>query len=534
MIEAKQKGCKQSIIKEVREINERGRQLFDAGQYHDALTLHKEALAMVEQKRRTKMYRDTNRYIGEVYNTLGDYTTAEFHYFESCLLTTDGVFSHYDNSHYHIFLGDLNLNRGEYDEAFKNYLTALAIREFHKGERSEEVAEVCTIIGEYYHNTGDYEQALQLFETARNIYINNTGTYSAASARYYAVEGSLRRDKGELAESRKLLEKALKIQTSIGEICDLDRAYTLENMALLLREEGKKSEAIEVLKRVIKIYKDHYPSNHHYIAGVYNIWGTILNSEEKIEAAMEMYDKALKMMLTTLYETHFDLADSYTNIGSIYLQNGELSRAMEYFQLAEMIDGSNLYLGHCHKALGCIALIESRFEDAHRELFAAIDIYISQRGDCGTEIIETNCYIEDLRQRISEKLNCEVYIDYDEIIYGVATDDYGIYYSKDFKSIIKVPPTIGRTLVGYCNRNIDTEDSYILCYDSVVIPIPESVTSIRSSAFEYNEGLCEIVAPNITNVESLAFDSCELLRSYKFAADAKIGIEAFNDCYLLE
>ncbi|MFR9652115.1 MAG: leucine-rich repeat protein, partial [Rikenellaceae bacterium] len=287
-------------------------------------------------------------------------------------------------------------------------------------------------------------------------------------------------------------------------------------------------EAVKRLEQAIKIYQDHYPDNHHYIASVYNIWGTILMGDNRAAEAMDLYYIALRIQRETLSEIHFDLADTYINLGTSSLQQGDLDRAMKYYTYAEQIEGSVYHKGHCHKALGCMALIESRFEDAHRELHRALDIYSQHIDKMQIDIIETECYINDLRQRIESAINEDIYMDSEKIIYGVKSDDYGILYTSDLRTILSVPQQIGRSLIGYSKAS--SSGSYIECYNSVCIPIPESVIAISASAFANNEGLNRVSLPNVTSVERLAFEGCSSLSEVQFADNVTLKSDAFKGC----
>ncbi len=524
--------------KKISDLNAKGHSLSEAGLYCESLALHGEALDLLNSEgSRTDEYYQTNRALGDCYNTLGDYAQAQLHYLESCRRDSEGhIISHNDNAHFYIFTGDQLLSQEQREGALEFYTMARDIRASHCGEESTEVADVEMIIGGYYHTIGDLDSSILNIDRACEIYRSTLGENSIEEGRCLTLKSCVIRELEQFEESWSLLNRAEQILLQHGREGDIDRANTLENMALALREEGKHIEAIERINSVIKIYKDHYPHNHHHIAGAHNIWGTILSSEDRLSEALTHYFKALNMQLETLNENHIDLADSYINIGSAYLQQGDIVRAIEYYTLAEQIEGSGHYMGHCHKALGCIALIESRFEDAHHELFRALEIYSNHADRSNIDIVETKCYIEDLRQRIESSIKGEVYMDSQRIVYGAICDDYGVYYNRSICTILNVPTQIGRTLIGLHNDNSHNSDlrSYIECYGTLRLPIPNSVETIGAGAFAMNEGLTCVHLPNVTKVDSLAFEGCQSLCSVHFAEGVIIDESAFEGCNKLD
>lgn len=501
------------------ELNIKGCKLTKSGRYCEAITLHAEVLDMLNDGGDDDELSATHRYLGENYNMIGEYALAEFHYQESL---RNGE----NDYHYHLFMGDQAKYRGD-EKALEHYKKARDIRIEHCGRKSVEVADIDIIIGDYFNTIDDSDRAIEWLDAASDIIEDPK---SAVMARHYNAMGVVLRYMGLEDRSLEFLELAHNNQAKRGSECDIDRASTLENLALTLScdEINDFDRAVEMLQRALKIYEKHYPKNHHHIAGVYDIWGAILMNEGEVNEALQMFQKALSIQQETLSELHFDLADTYVNIGTAYLQLGDIDSAMEYYTLAEQIEGTVYQMGHCHKTRGCAALIEGRFEDAHRELFRALEIYTNSDDVSPIDVIETKCYIDDLQQKIESATKQEVYMDSDKMVYCTKSDDYGISYTNDMTTIVSVPTQIGRSLIGYKSKGVT--GSYIECYDSVKIPIPESVTTISTIAFSHNEGVNRVYLPNVKTVEAFAFVNCLSLREVVFALRAKIDRDAFTGC----
>ena len=79
--------------------------------------------------------------------------------------------------------------------------------------------------------------------------------------------------------------------------------------------------------------------------------------------AIEYYKKALQILQNTLPSNHFWLATLYNNIGLVYHSMGEYSKALIYFERALNIQQRALPANHPH-----IKTIKGNIESCKREM----------------------------------------------------------------------------------------------------------------------------------------------------------------------
>ena len=120
------------------------------------------------------------------------------------------------------------------------------------------------------------------------------------------------------------------------------------------------------------------------------------------------------------------------------------------------------------------------------------------------------------------------------------TDEFGVKYSKDGKKLIDCTDdnltnyTIRQGTRCICNKAFagDYESSPSL--QSIIIP--DSVTSIGDSAFEYCRSLHSVTIPDsVTNIGDSVFEDCSSLQSVNIPDSVtSIGDHAFYFCYSLQ
>ena len=116
------------------------------------------------------------------------------------------------------------------------------------------------------------------------------------------------------------------------------------------------------------------------------------------------------------------------------------------------------------------------------------------------------------------------------IAYSLSSDRTASVTSKAYSGDITIPSTITYNGINYSVTSIGDSAFYSCSLTSITIP--NSVTSIRSSAFELCSGLTSITIPNsVTSIGSSAFERCNRLTSITIPNSVtSIGSRAFTNC----
>ena len=200
----------------------------------------------------------------------------------------------FSNSAAHNNLGQALYQKGELEEAIRQYKQALEINPAYKDAQNN--------LGVALFAKGDLEEAIAQYRKALEINPDDAGSLSNLGLAFLK--------KGDLDEAITQYRKVLKINPNLAE--------ARSNLGLALFRKGDQEQAIAQYREVLKIRPDD--------AGAYNNLGLALVKEGQLDEAIAQYRKAL--------EIKPDYAEIHGNLGDALARKGNLEDGIAQFQKA--------------------------------------------------------------------------------------------------------------------------------------------------------------------------------------------------------
>ena len=279
-----------------------------------------------------------------------------------------------------IKLGELYLQRGEFEKGIKSYEDSLKI---------EESAEAYIGLGNAFYQIGEYDKAMGHYQKAENIseedherlLINianleiRRGNMQEAEKKLklylewakkngkdlieaYKTLGVFYSRYGKYKESEKYLSEALKIAKS-GEN-KLEVADIMHNLGVLYMLLGKNEEAIEYALEAINIMESMGEVRRY--SKTSNLLGLVYWNSGNKELALKYFTISLKY--AKLLGIREDAASPLTNIGMIYYYSKSYEEAKKYLEEAIRILDE---LGSTLRSLESLLYLASVYVDTENE-----------------------------------------------------------------------------------------------------------------------------------------------------------------------
>ncbi|KXX77252.1 Protein SERAC1 [Madurella mycetomatis] len=112
-------------------------------------------------------------------------------------------------------LGNLQIARGEMDNAFKTHSDALRIYRLSLGDKHHRTADLCHKVGWHHHARKEYAQAVELLNRALAVYEARPTWYRNERARTKYKLGCVLQDMGKIEEGSQLINDAEQIRRDI-------------------------------------------------------------------------------------------------------------------------------------------------------------------------------------------------------------------------------------------------------------------------------------------------------------------------------
>ena len=253
--------------------------------------------------------------------------------------------------------GATNQYQGNYLEALKYHLDALAIRE--EIDDKFGIADSYNNIGGVYYLQGNYPEALKNHYIALKIREKNG--YKQRIAISYNNIGLIYQLQGNYPEALKNSLAGLKILKEIGEKQGIANAYnTIGNV---YKAQENYPEALRNLFEAMKILEEI--KDKYGVATCYVNIGSVYKAQTNYDEALKIFFEGLK-----IFETIGDkqgTAEAYNNIAATYLEKQKIPDALFYerkgFALAKEI-GSMQRLKEAYQILAAIDSAKGDFENA--------------------------------------------------------------------------------------------------------------------------------------------------------------------------
>ncbi|MTV36576.1 tetratricopeptide repeat protein [Duganella radicis] len=333
---------------DVSELNEQVAQLYERGQYPQAIVVAQQALSEAEGTGAT-----TSTIITCVSNLALMYRSAE-RYEEAlplyqralALSEVEAGPEHPDTAERASRLGRLYKLMGRYDDALTLFQRALDIDEKALGPGHADTVQDLSYLAGAYRSKEQYSEALWRYRKVLDLREQATQPDDEAlSVSVYNVAGVLRA-MGNYNEALPLYQRSLAIQEKISGPNDPQTATAINNLAGLYEAQGRYAEALPLYQRALSIDERALGADHPDT-------GVDLNNQAGLLRKMGRYNEALPLFLRalTIVEEKKGREDSYTatvlnNLAGLYKTLGRYGEALPLYRRALDIDEKTLGLNH--------------------------------------------------------------------------------------------------------------------------------------------------------------------------------------------
>ena len=231
----------------------------------------------------------------------------------------------------HNNLGATYADRNRWDEAIKEYKTALALK--------PDNAETHNNLGNVYKELGQFEVAAQGFRTAIALNPNNADAHNNLGMVYY--------DQGKLPDALIEFEKALQLKPN--------DAMAHNNRGNIYKKIGRFDDSLKEYEIAVSLDPD--------FAEAHNNLGVAIQDLGQFNEAIREYETALRLKT--------DYAEAHNNLGVVYKLLGRLDEAVSEYQSALQFDPDNV---ETHNNLGIVYSRLGRPEEAIREFQTALTL----------------------------------------------------------------------------------------------------------------------------------------------------------------
>lgn len=267
---------------------------------------------------------------------------------------------------FHIFYGDIETIRGEWDMAKKSFEKAFV----SPLSNNPTMAEAYIKFGEMLYRTGEVKESLRYFEDAQEICINKA--LKKELARCVNDIGLVNKTFGNLPLSIEKLCDGLEIRKEIGDREGI--AISFNNIGNVLYTQGKYNEAMEKHTESLEINKEI--GNKAGIALSLGNIGNVLLAQHKHNEAMEKYTEYLE--INKEMGNKNEIASSLGNIGQVLYAQDKHDEAMEKYTGCLEINkeiGSKEGIALTLSNIGQVLYAQDKYNEAMKKHAESLEIY---------------------------------------------------------------------------------------------------------------------------------------------------------------
>ena len=334
--------CTGQSLDEAARLYKKSVQLYQQGQYQEAIPLAKRCLSIVEKALgpdHPNVAASLNN-LGLLYYSLRDYARAE-----PLLKRSLDIYEKVRGpDHPHVAtslngLAELYRDLGDYARAEPLYKRAIAIDERAYGPDHPALATKLNNLGFLYFSLVDYPKAEPLFKQALVIREKALGGEHPDVATSLNNVGVVYVDLGKYRKAEKLHKRALAIDEKAYGRDHRNVARDLNNLAELYRELGAYLKAEPLSKRALAIHVKTYGLEHPKVATSLNNLGLLYYSLGDYSKAEPLFKRALAIWKKTLGSDHPYVALSLNNLGYLYLADENFHNAFKIFKKQDAPNG---------------------------------------------------------------------------------------------------------------------------------------------------------------------------------------------------
>lgn len=231
-------------------------------------------------------------------------------------------------------LGSTLYENGDYKESAEWQAKALAMRETLQGPNGALVGDSLYEAAIVDDAVGDFPSASAKCERALLILRETRGEKSLDVANALTLLGDIRRHGGDARGSEPVYRETLAIRKALLGPEHPDVAHSLNHLGRALIQMGKPADATPYIEEALrirrKIFGDTHPetvSSQSNLAGAYTTLG-------KVEAAIELFKASLDALRSRYQENHPYVGQAYHSVASAYAKKGDPASAQPYAEKA--------------------------------------------------------------------------------------------------------------------------------------------------------------------------------------------------------
>jgi tetratricopeptide (TPR) repeat protein len=226
---------------------------------------------------------------------------------------------------------------GEYEKALKAFTTALKTQRVSVGDNDICIALTLGNLGSVYLQQDNIEEAenvlLESLELKRRLApdmmvadtLNNLGNCAN-------LKGDYDRSMAYYQEAIKdIRDKKLKENLTCNNSCVADEVNALFNIGRLEIQRRHWNEAMSSLNYACRMAREHYGTNHAFVAQTLDLIGFVQLSTSNMDSAMVSFTGALAIYRRIYGPMHLDVANSLFNVGMVREAKYDLADAWEAY-----------------------------------------------------------------------------------------------------------------------------------------------------------------------------------------------------------
>ena len=329
-------------LEEAKRLNREVGQLYDAGQYDEAIPLAKRVLTICE-KTLGPNHPDVAgplNYLALLYAAKGDYAKAEPLYQRALAITENG----FSKASLLNNLALLYQRKGDYGRAEPLYQLVLFFKEKALGAEHPETAAALNNLATLYRDKGDYAKAEPLYQRALAIKEKALGAEHPETAAVLNNLAALYQDKGDYGRAEPLYQRALAISEKALGAEHSSTATFLNNLAALYRNKGDYAKAEPLFQRALWIKEKALGAEHPEMAAFLDNLALLYQRKGDYGRAEPLHQRALAIREKALGPNHPDVATSLNNLVLLYEAKGNIAKAIALLIRSNDISEHNLSL----------------------------------------------------------------------------------------------------------------------------------------------------------------------------------------------
>jgi len=256
---------------------------------------------------------------------------------------------HHDTANSLDHLASLYQDYGVYDQVEQLYLKALEIFDHDEKALGAEHSETATLLNNLaslYQRMGKFDQAEPLYLRALGINEKVMGTEHPDTARLLSNLADLYYAQGKQDKSEPLSLRALHIREKALGAEHSDTANSLNNLACLYLYRGEYEQAEPLFLRTLEIFEKVMGTEHPSTATTLGNLAYLYQTQGKFQQAESLHLRALEIREKVLGTEHPDTAFSLNSLAKLYSTQNRFDQAEPLFLKALGIRNKTLGTEH--------------------------------------------------------------------------------------------------------------------------------------------------------------------------------------------